>query len=215
MGFNNALLMMRPWEDVSGVLLAGGQSERMGRDKCYLEWEGEALWRRQIGVLRDSGARRVLVAGPATGPWSEPVWDCTVVEDACPGRGPLSGLVGAFEAMKEVWLVALAVDMPLMKAAYLRGLVQRARETGKGCVPFFEGAFEPLSAVYPRAVGAIARDCLRRGEFSLQRCLHEAERAGLLGRCPVLPKEREFFRNFNTPLEFLREKNRGSPVTGS
>ena len=72
----------------SAVLLAGGKSSRMGRDKALLEIDGEPLWRRQLATLRALEPEQLMVSGPPRGE-GETVAD--EIEDA----GPLGGVAAA------------------------------------------------------------------------------------------------------------------------
>ena len=75
-----------------GVVLAGGESRRMGRDKALVEVDGEPLWKRQVGVLRAAGAERVVV-GRRRGQEAIGYPDCCL--DAFEGCGPLAGIHAA------------------------------------------------------------------------------------------------------------------------
>ncbi len=132
-----------------GVVLAGGRSRRLGRDKALLRLAGQPL------VLR--AARKLeAVAGPV------------VVADRGrrylegfrsladgDGAGPVAGLLGAAAAFPGRSLLALACDLPLVPAALLACL---ASETGcDWVVPETERGVEPLCALYaPRALSRFA-----------------------------------------------------------
>lgn len=190
--------------DASGVLLAGGRSVRMGRDKAQLMVGGQPLWMRQLEVLRTAGVGEVFVSGAPGGPWGGGAETWTVVVDSRPGSGPLGGLAAALEAMKGRWLVVLAVDMPCMEAAYLRGLLESARALSRGVVPVLEDLAEPLAAVYPREMGDLALHGLRTGEFSLRHWVREGVRRGLVELRDVSGVEKPFFLNLNTQADYAR-----------
>lgn len=98
-----------------GVVLAGGRSLRMGRDKALLDWHGRPLLERQLGALRASGVDLLRVGG------ARPAYQG--VADAQPGLGPLGGLAGIAEASADdADLLVIPVDMPLLGAALLRRL---------------------------------------------------------------------------------------------
>ena len=91
-----------------GVVLAGGEGRRMGCDKALIEFEGEALWRRQARVLRDAGATRVFVNRRRD---QEPIDWPDVVYDTVTDCGPLAGISAAL-ALVDSEVAVLAVDMP-------------------------------------------------------------------------------------------------------
>ena len=147
-----------------GVVLAGGESRRMGRDKALVEVGGEALWKRQMGVLARAGAVRVvIIRRRAQDPIDHP--DCQFdVHSDC---GPLAGIHAALEIGGYPHVAVLAVDMPGIDAAWftwLRGLCR----PGAGAVAGTAGLLEPLAAIYPLEAlpGVEAR--LGRRELSVQ-----------------------------------------------
>ncbi len=79
-------------EGVAGILLAGGRSQRMGRDKATLPWHGSTLARRALGLLaRVAEPPVVVVCAPGQELPALPGW-VQVVRDPEPGLGPLAGL---------------------------------------------------------------------------------------------------------------------------
>ena len=98
-----------------GVVLAGGRSSRMGRDKALLGWRGRPLLEHQLDVLREAGADEVRVSGSRE--------DYAGIADAVPQAGPLGGLAGIAQALAgDVELLVIPVDMPLLQPALLRRL---------------------------------------------------------------------------------------------
>jgi len=98
-----------------GVVLAGGLSSRMGRDKALLPWRGRPLIEHQLDVLREAGVDEVRVSGHRP--------DYHGIVDAIPQLGPLGGLAGLAESLTgDVDLLVIPVDMPLLQANLLRRL---------------------------------------------------------------------------------------------
>ncbi len=80
----------------------------MGRDKAFLEIEGQPLWRRQIETLRAAVARQLMISGPPREEWRE----CEIVADEIAEAGPLAGVAAALRKCITPRLVVLAVDLP-------------------------------------------------------------------------------------------------------
>jgi len=96
-----------PSADVVGVVLCGGASRRMGRDKALIELDGHALAARVADALRSAGATRVLAIGGDAGALRE--LGLEPVPDRWPGGGPLGGLATA--------LTEVARDAPAVPVA--------------------------------------------------------------------------------------------------
>lgn len=137
----------------SAVILAGGKSSRMGRDKARLQVDGRTLLARQIQLVRATGAREIFISGRADADYAE--FGCLVLRDEWPDAGPLAGIAAALEATSEPLLLVLAVDMPHLKGECLHRLLARCTET-TGAIPRVNGQIEPLAAIYPKT----ARDLL-------------------------------------------------------
>src|SRR2546430_5683480 len=102
----------------TAVLLAGGESRRMGRDKAAVVFRDEPLWRRQLRILRDLGPEEIFVSAR-----SAPTWlpdDVELLLDDPPSHGPLSGLTKAIEQMQTSHLIVLAIDMPFMTSEQMQ-----------------------------------------------------------------------------------------------
>lgn len=183
----------------SAVLLAGGKSTRMGRDKAGLIVEGQPLWQRQWATLRATEPREVFISGPANGIFAGA--GVPIVADSVPGLGPLGGLVAALRCARHPILLVLAVDMPAMTAGFLRRMVCAAAAGETGIVPRFGDSYEPLAAVYLRSQLPIVEDALRRGNRSLQHLVRAGVAGGMIAEYPVSEEERRLFRNLNRPAD--------------
>lgn len=189
----------------SAVLLAGGKSSRMGRDKAGLELEGVPLWRRQWETLHRTGAAEVFVAGRA----GQFPGDFEVVEDDEPEGGPLTGLIVALRRASHPWLLVLAVDLPTMTPEYLARLVARGRP-GRGVIPRRGGRFEPLAALYPREALGAAEHCRLENRRALQSLAGRLVENKALTTVDVAPDEEALFVNVNTRRDwedFLMKKS--------
>ena len=194
---------------VSGVVLTGGKSSRMGRDKATLEIAGERLLDRQLRLLSAAGCqeRLVSVARPDAA-LHLPSPGLRAIGDRFPEAGPLAGLERSLAVAEHELLLALAVDLPAMTAEFLRTLLARTTP-GCGVVPVIGDRFEPLAAVYPRPAHAEAERRLTSGELALQPFVRAGLAAGWLRPYPVNEAEERLFTNWNRPEDLL---SGGEPV---
>jgi molybdopterin-guanine dinucleotide biosynthesis protein A len=182
----------------SAVLLAGGESRRMGRDKAGVVFGDEPLWRRQLRILRDLGPEKVFVSARTESSWLP---DGTkLLLDEPPSRGPLSGLTKALEQMQTSHLVVLAVDMPFVTREQLEFLCREATE-GCGVVPIIREQAEPLAAIYPREAAPDFVSALAGPDLSLQPLVRKLVAAGKVRAFPVPQEDERFYRSINTPAD--------------
>ena len=180
----------------SAVLLAGGQSRRMGEDKATLFFRERPLWQNQLGILRELAPEMIFVSARTDPPWRP--GDVQFVADAPPSRGPLSGIAAAISQKTGDHLLVLGIDMPFMTADYLRKLLDRVGP-GRGAVPMIDNRAEPLAAIYPRCAEVDFTNALAGEDFSLQPLIARLIAAGELESVEVSDEERALFRNLNEP----------------
>jgi molybdopterin-guanine dinucleotide biosynthesis protein A len=159
------------------VILAGGKSSRLGRDKASELLAGRTLLQRAVDACEGIASRYVLVKarGQALPVVRAPV-PVDTLEDAYPETGPLggiyTGLVSLGDSTGDQVALVLACDMPLLQPAMLGALLRLALGYD-AVVPVRDGLPEPLCAAYaPRCAEAAGR-LLDGGAYKL---------AGLLDR---------------------------------
>jgi len=180
--------------NMSAVLLAGGESRRMGRDKATILLRGKPLWEIQIDLLRKLEPAEIFVSARTDPSWRPA--DVQFVADDPPSRGPLSGLAASLAQMRSAYLLALAIDMPFMSENYLRYLYDQI-EPGTGVVPTIDNRAEPLAAIYPKEANADFRSALAGTDFSLQTLVRRLAATGKLREISVAEQQRKFFLNVN------------------
>src|SRR5258708_6214395 len=180
---------------LTALLLTGGLSRRMGRDKAALVIGGEPLWARQLRLLRALQPQELWVSARSRPDWAPP--GLRVVLDAPPSRGPLSGLAAALREVRTSHLLLLAVDLPEMTVERLQKLWSMA-EPGRGVIPLNENFVEPLCALYPAEARADAEAALAGADASMQGLAGVLLEKKLAWVCPLTPEERTVHRNANT-----------------
>lgn len=183
---------------ISAVLLAGGKSHRMGKDKATIVFRGKPLWQIQLDLLRKLDLAEILISARTDPPWRPS--DMQFVSDDPPSRGPLSGLTAALAQIQTGHLLALAIDMPFMSENYLRSLCDQI-EPGCGVVPMIGGRAEPLAASYPAHAHVDLAEALSGVEFSLQTLTNKLVKAGKLRPLNVAKEEETLFRSLNEPTD--------------
>ncbi|MEJ5243135.1 MAG: molybdenum cofactor guanylyltransferase [Desulfomicrobiaceae bacterium] len=184
-------------EEVWGLVLAGGLSSRLGRDKALLPFHGVPLVERAVALL-SRVCPRVAVSSRRMLP------GLPILLDATERVGPLGGVLTALEAWQRPVLV-LACDMPRMEEAALVRLLaaRRARPAhalmtvwARYGTPYIEA----LAAVYEPAAAASLRQGLTMGVYQLSRLIPASHRHHL----PYTEAEAHWFFNVNTPEDLAQ-----------
>ncbi|MEW5771910.1 MAG: molybdenum cofactor guanylyltransferase [Thermodesulfobacteriota bacterium] len=190
--------MSAPARDtLTGLVLAGGRSTRLGRDKVELPVHGQSLLARTV-ALAARFCGRVVVSGrnPA-----DLGLDLPWLPDDVPGQGPLGGILTGLTRLGGPLLV-LACDLPLLDADTVARLVEHraVRPPGTVVTTFLQAAtgfIEPLVAVYEAASREHLAAALEAGERKLARALPEAGRHLI----PYGPEQAHAFFNINYPAD--------------
>lgn len=98
----------------SALIIAGGQSSRMGQDKAFLNYQGHSLLARTHALAEQAGAREVLISHNAPG----------FIADNYPLQGPLAGLEAGLRHCQYPQVLLLAIDMPCLTVTELQTLLQ-------------------------------------------------------------------------------------------
>jgi molybdopterin-guanine dinucleotide biosynthesis protein A len=195
----------RRFSEVSGFVLAGGASRRMGFDKARSPFGAERMVDRQIRLLR-AVCRCVSIIGPAdkfadTG--------IQVYEDEIPGKGPLGGIYTGLRRARTEFSLFLSCDMPLMAERFLRYLCEQAlasRASATVPPPCRKGRY-PICAVLRRRVLPRVRSCLLSGRNQVGRFFARSQRRTIskaeFVRAGFSPR---IFCNLNTPEEYEKAR---------
>ncbi len=165
----------------SGVVLCGGGSTRMGRDKALLPFGDETMVARVarlVGEVADDvvivARKRQEITAPHKGvpyaPTLKGVPYVRVVRDPAEGMGPLAGIVTGLKAIRNDRAFVTACDMPLVRPALIRRLIDLAGDHDV-CVLVFDGHVMTMCAVYRASVIDEAERLIRSGELSVRRLI--------------------------------------------
>jgi molybdenum cofactor guanylyltransferase len=186
--------------DITGVILVGGKSRRMGRDKAFLSWEGATLFEKVLGIFRENFATVLLAGGDDEryGKYGERIFP-----DLYPGSA-LGGLYTGLYHATSTYIFVVSCDMPYPSAALLRYLCSLKGDYD--CVvPETAQALEPLFAVYAKSALPAMLEMLDHGNFRIYD-LYPKLRTRYVGVAELAPfaEGGRSFVNVNTPEDFAR-----------
>lgn len=185
---------------VTGVILAGGRSTRMGSDKALLPHQGgrfiETIQRRMEGIFDE-----VIVATGDSDRYD--FLPCRRVPDLFPGMGALGGIHAALLASPSDRIFVVGCDMPELKPELVRHLCALS-EGADVVVPESGGGLEPLHAVYRKSVLPFVEEALRDGRCRVV-SFFDKVRVRRVPRAEVesIDPSGSAFRNINTPEEYF------------
>jgi molybdenum cofactor guanylyltransferase len=200
--------------ETTGIILAGGSSSRMGKNKALLPLPGNqaiTFIEHLASLLVDCCVETLIVArdqGHAPG-YALP--DVRVIFDKTPGIGPLMGLYSGLSAINTERALVVAVDLPFVQPALLTFLLSQPLTADTLLVPLVHDVPQVMLALYPRSVVLLVKEQLQRGRRDL-RCLLEVAPVQFVEEAQlreVDPQLRSFV-NVNTPEE-LRELVQARP----
>lgn len=182
---------------ITGVVLAGGLSSRLGHDKAVLRLHGEGktldLLARSAGVLKSVCDRVIIVGREVAG------HEC--YRDAAPGYGPMGGIATALQTVKTACLV-LSCDLPFMEKAVLERLLlaREARPAGSLSTAYKQrdtGHVESLVAIYETESLLLFETCLKEKRLKISRVIAPEQQHFLL----YSAEESLPFFNINYPAD--------------
>jgi molybdopterin-guanine dinucleotide biosynthesis protein A len=179
--------------NAAGIVLCGGKSSRMGRDKAWLPWRGQPMIVHVVAVLRPILDEIVVVASDAL---ELPPLDVRVVRDREPALGPLAGIREGLERVRADFAFVTGTDAPFLSPAFVRELLSH----GCAAAPEIDGHVQTLAAVYPRAALERIRAMLAEG---CARPLQVLEEFGYRRLSAEELPDPQSVRGFNTPDEYL------------
>lgn len=183
---------------VSGIILAGGLSSRMGRDKTLLLYNNETLIKRTLRKLQ-TVADEIIIASNNTAKYN--ISDIIEVPDTYPGMGPLGGMHAGLSVCKHNYAFIVSCDMPLFSEDLASYLLAH-RQGFDVVIPEIHNRLEPLCAVYSTACIKPIERCLQAG-ISKVIDFYPAVKVNKIGEqeiCPIGNVE-EIFYNLNTPQD--------------
>ena len=185
--------------DVTGVILAGGESRRMGQNKALMRLGGERLVDRVARTLGACCAELLMVTN------SPEVYadvGIRMVGDVWPGKGSLGGIYSAIHHADTPYVLVVACDMPFLQAASLTYLIEQI-DAYDVVMPDVLGEQQPLHAIYGRACLEPIRRRLEADRLRIVGFLSDVRvRTVTAAELQPLDPNLIAFQNLNTREEF-------------
>jgi molybdenum cofactor guanylyltransferase len=187
--------------DCTAIILAGGDSQRMGRDKASLMLSEQTLLQRVIATMQQIFPEVIISVRQPRPEIDLPQVCDEQPNEGMPGAGPLAGLVAGLSTVTTPWAFVVACDMPFVEPAVVE-LLGKFRSTYQAVVPVVQGHPQPLAAFYANSCLAVMRESLTTQDKSLRGVLRMldvcyVDQAGLQDADPQLRS----FVDLDTPQD--------------
>jgi molybdopterin-guanine dinucleotide biosynthesis protein A len=184
---------------MTGIILAGGASRRMGTDKAFLEVNGKPLIEHILAVFSSLFARTIVVTNT---PERYRGYAVEITSDALPISGPLTGIYSGLLKSSDEYNFVAACDMPFLNPR----LITYMGEIAAGhdaVVPQFDGFLEPLHAVYRRGLLSRMESHIKKQDRRIRGIFdHIDVRYVTEEEIVRFDREKRSFKNLNTPKEY-------------
>lgn len=187
------------------IILAGGKSSRMGKNKALLPIDGISNIERIVKSLAGIFEEIIIVANDEE---AFEFLNLPIVKDKVKEKGPLAGIQAGLLAAKHETNLFIACDMPFISSQIAKQLVEQS-EGFDAVVPVIDGKQHPLFAVYKKSLLPTLEDCLMTNQLRMK---HLIERVNVNYRTEehLLNKEiaklDQVFYNMNYPSEYEEAK---------
>lgn len=191
---------------ITGVVLGGGQSRRMGQDKRVLEWEGAKFLDKVCLTMGELFHEVLLVTAKEDYPCSHlPV---RLVTDIIPQKGSLGGLYTGIKEASQPFAFVVACDMPFLNSTAISRLCALP-ESDVVMVKLSTG-FQPLHGRYSKECCPIIEQMIQEGNLRIQNLINHSSLSVQIIEDSMfkdIDPHCYSFLNINTPsdLEFARK----------
>jgi len=183
---------------VTGIVLAGGRSSRMGTDKAMLLYKGKPLIQHATDKLKQVCTKVVISANSD----KYRLTGCECWPDELPSGAPMIGIYSCLKRSETKWNVVLSCDMPLVNPDFLIELLA-ACENADLIVPVHDdGCIEPLCAIYSRDLLLSLKDSIDRSQYGLIHFALESDHRVVKINTSNHVYEPGMFININTAADF-------------
>lgn len=181
---------------ITGIILAGGKSTRMGRDKALIEVEGTSLLDRSVKTLQ--AVCDNLLISSANESHARPGID--IIKDEVKDCGPIGGVYSCLKKSVTDWNFVVSVDSPFVEPGFIKHLLKNVDDCDV-LVPQHHKGKEPLVAFYHKNSISQIEDHLKNGIYKMHRLLDALNTKYIDVQDWVETNPRLFF-NYNRPEDF-------------
>lgn len=184
----------------TGIILAGGQSSRLGRDKGLIEWHGRRIIEYAVDTLSPFCSKVIV----STNNQDYGQYINHVVPDIRQGHGPMMGLYSALESSSTELNLVLAVDNILVNRAFYCYLLTKELSEFQVAVPYLQNKFyEPLVGYYHKNCAMTMDRMMSNGNYKLPDFISQVKVNKLVVESDFPDFHPNYFRSLNCPDDLV------------
>ena len=189
--------------NITGIILAGGKSSRMGQDKGLMQFNGQSFIEHAVQIVKDICDNVIIIANQnGYERLSIPVY-ADIIKD----KGPAAGIYTGLHYSKTQYNLVVGCDMPFLSSEFLGYLLSQIDEKADAIVPEYENKSQPLCAVYSKGCLYQFEQSIQNGQLKMREIIGQ-----LHTKHVVIDKTAGFyspnlFTNINTHKELETIKN--------
>ena len=190
---------MQPIKDITGVVLAGGQSSRFGSNKALALLQGKPLIKHAADTLAAIFKNCLLVTNT---PEQYDFLNMPMIRDRYKGLGPLAGIHAALLHITTPCAFVVACDMPNLSPELIRYLCSVNEQEYDVIIPWLASGQEPLFGIYHKKSMAVIESYLKRKDCQIIRALEDLQ-VRRVSEQEILAITRDLtcFKNINRPAD--------------
>lgn len=186
-------------EGLTGIVLAGGLSSRMGSDKGLLPYKGKLLVEYAIDTLK-LYCNEIIIS---TNNSEYHKLGYPLVEDIYKGKGPLGGIHAGLMAAKTEFNLFLSCDMPHINPEAMALIIEQLTPNAYGFIPIYGDKLEPMFGIYSKQLIPEIEKRLQSEKLKMRQLIYE-QKLQTIDFLPLIQKHKDLFSNMNSPNDLVK-----------
>jgi len=182
---------------ITGIILAGGKSRRMGTDKALLEINKKKLLQHAIAFCSPFCTRLLISSNHK----EHQKFGIEIIPDDINNCGPLGGIYSCLKQSETDWNFVLSVDSVFVEHEFIQEMI-KARGNYSAIVPLHSGGKEPLIALYHKKAISDIKTQLETGNYKMNFLLEKVN-THLFDSTKWIEKYPKLFHNANYPEDLI------------
>jgi molybdenum cofactor guanylyltransferase len=151
-------------KEVTGIILAGGESRRMGKDKGLCDFDGKPLVLHAIEILKPI-CEFIVISTNNVQDYSN--FGCKIITDEFKGIGPIGGIYSGLKQSTTIHNLVISCDIPFLNSALLTNVLSFSISYDVIVPQHANSYYEPLAAYYSKKIIPVLQESISEGDFKL------------------------------------------------